>query len=64
MSFLVVQPTDVPQAFSEIQEQLKQIVLCIKQTPDQETRLELLKGMLTLLWEADRILNTTEIAEK
>ena len=64
MSFLVVQPTDVPQAFSEIQEQLKQIVLRIKETPDQETRLELLKEMLTLLREADRILNTTEIAEK
>jgi len=56
----VVQPTDVPRAISEIQEQLKQIVQRIKETPDQETRRELLKEMLALLREADRILNATD----
>jgi hypothetical protein len=45
----VAHPTDVPRAFSEIREQLAQVVSRIQETSDQESRLELLKEMLALL---------------
>ena len=57
-------PTDVPRAFSEIREQLAQVVSRIQETSDQESRLELLKEMLALLREADQTLNMTDTTEK
>jgi len=54
----------VPREFSEIREQLAQVVSRIQETSDQESRLELLKEMLVLLREVDQTLNMTDTTEK